>query len=232
MIAIHVFFCHTEMQARRISDIIQASSGFDRYILFTSCKYSVCDTAERSDRLSFTHDVKEIPIVWNKDGSISVDFLYDELEKETCGKSGTCIEVDITNARPDESFAVCWVSAAIDIRVCMDKQKDGKKDRVRLGSVPPFSAMSDIEVDVIDHFCTEKKFGNADVNEFINGDVNMTYARRVTKSLSKRDFLHVFTDRNRSAGRDCNMYEVTETGNYMAGMNRRSINEKIAPSKN
>ena len=226
MIVIHVYFCHTVKQAERIVSLIKDSPAADRHLIFHTCKYDFEGVLCLPDVID-----RVVPNVYTvRTGTAKSRDLkccvYEGISREGTELPGAYIEVDLTNANPEESFTVCWVSVALDLRAYI--QKDNGKDKYYFGPVPAFVKLSPQAAAVVDHYGAEgRPFTNEEVCK--DGVVgNEQAAGRATKELARGKFLDVKPRRTHRAGPDVNEYTVNDEGDYMASMNRRAERRKKA----
>lgn len=220
MITVHVYICHTERQIDRALEQIKKNDSFDRNVIFHTCKYDFSGKIRYIEEKSYNERVPNItPFkMGSKDNMMNFNFYTKMIENGVVSENAI-IEVDITFAHPEEAYAVCHISAALNIHAYTERSGE----KVYCDSVPPFVKMNENELKVIDRFSYgRKEFTNEDVNNEIFDGKNIVASNRTTKSLFEKEFLERDVLKTRKVGPDKFSYEVTDEGEYMASMNRRS----------
>ena len=236
MINVQVYFCHSVKQAEKVVKLIRESERFDKYVIFHTCKYNFYEEVCKPG--SYLYESIDLPIhaiarEKNKDDSFRFDF-YDEMSKSGFDFDDAQIEVDLTSANAEESFSVCWVSAALNIHAYTVKKKGEEQKKVYLESVPRFTVLSDIDAGIIRRYqFKENGFTNLDVKRDLFPDLSDITISRSTSSLVDCGLLRREDDRlpTHRPGRDHIIYHVTEEGVYMLSMNNRSKNRPNFTSK-
>ncbi len=233
MITIQVYFCHTVKQAEKIVKLIRESERFDKYVIFHTCRYNfyeeVCKPGDLYE--SIDPPIHAIAREKNRYGLFGFDF-YDEMSKSGLDFDGAHIEVDLTQANVEESFSVCWVSAALDLNAYIIRNVGKTQKKIYFDSVPRFADLPDIDADIISKYQNATSFTNLDVKKDLFPDLSDITISRSTSSLTERGLLEITKGSpTRMPGREYRAYQVTDAGIYMLSMNNRSKNRPNFTSK-